>query len=163
MKRNKINEPDMEPVVSPNLNASPEEKTVIGKQISIEGTVQGAEDLLIEGAVKGTIELTEHHLIVGLNGQVESDIQAKSVTIKGRVTGKVNAVADVSITKEAEFEGEIYAKSISVEDGAYLKAMIELEKEPQRQNIHSIKSDDKAVPATSQASTSLADEGSEGK
>jgi cytoskeletal protein CcmA (bactofilin family) len=163
MRRSKTTETDMEPVINPNLSAPSEGKTVIGKQITIEGTVQGKEDLLIEGTVKGSIELAEHHLTIGLNGQVESDIQAKSVTIKGRLTGKVNAFADVSITKEAEFNGEIYAKSISVENGAYLKAMIELEKESQKKNIHSIKLEDKSAPDTSQAPASLADGASEAK
>jgi len=163
MKRSKTNGTDFEPVINHNLSAPSEDKTVIGKQITIEGSVQGKEDLLIEGTVKGNIELAEHHLTIGLNGHVESDIQARSVTIKGRLTGKVNAFADVSITKEAEFNGEIYAKSISVENGAYLKAMIELEKESQEKNIYSIKLEDKPDPDTSQASTSLADEASEAK
>ena len=164
MRKSKMNGTDVEPVMNHNLSGPSEAKTVIGKQITIEGTVQGREDLLIEGTVKGSIELAEHHLTIGLNGHVESDIQAKSVTIKGRLTGKVNAFADVSITKEAEFDGEIYAKSISVENGAYLKAMIELEKESQKKNIHSIKLEDKSAPDASQGPTSLlADEASEAK
>ena len=163
MRKSKPNGMDVEPVINPNLSAPSEAKTVIGKQIIIEGSVQGKEDLLIEGTVKGSIELAEHHLTIGLNGDVESDIQAKSVTIKGRLTGKVNAFADVSITKEAEFNGEIYAKSISVENGAYLKAMIELERETQKKTIHSIKLEDKSAPDMSQAPTRLADEASEAK
>lgn len=163
MKKGRFNEPDMEPVMSPSANAASEEKTVIGKQITIEGTLQGKEDLFVEGTVKGNIELPEHHLTVGPNGQVESDIQAKGVTIKGRVTGKVNASADVSITKEAEFEGEIYAKGISVENGAYLKGMIELEKESQKKHIHPIKSEDKPAPDTGKVPAGLADQAGEGK
>ena len=39
---------------------SSEEKTVIGEQISIEGSICGKENLLIEGSMKGKIELEEH-------------------------------------------------------------------------------------------------------
>ena len=141
----KTNEPDTEPVISPARAVPSEEKTVVGKQITIEGTVRGKEDLLIEGAVKGSIELIEHHLTVGLSGQVESDIQAENVTIKGHVTGNVNALAKVSITKEADFNGEIHAKSISVEDGAFLKAVIELKREPLKKPVSVVKPEVKSA------------------
>jgi cytoskeletal protein CcmA (bactofilin family) len=41
----------------------------------------------------------------------------------------------VEITKDADFNGEIKTKRISVEDGAYLKAAIELEREPQKKAV----------------------------
>lgn len=118
---------------------SVEEKTIIGENISITGDVQGKEDLLIEGSVKGKIELENHHLIVGSKGQVEAEIQAENVTISGRLIGNINAQGKVEITKEADFNGEIKAKRISVEDGAYLKAVIELEREPQKKAESTIK------------------------
>lgn len=108
---------------------SSEEKTVIGEQISIEGSICGKENLLIEGSMKGKIELEEHQVTVGSRGQVEAEIHAKDVTISGRMTGNIQALGKVQITKEAEFNGEVKAKRISVEDGAYIKAVIELERE----------------------------------
>ena len=109
------------------VSSEPEKKTVIGEHISIEGSIQGKEDLLIEGSVKGKIELEQQHVTVGSKGQVQADIHAKDVTISGHLTGNVTAQGRVAITKVADFDGEIKAKGISVEDGAYLKAVIELE------------------------------------
>ena len=111
------------------------DKTIIGEKITIEGTIRGKEDLLIEGLVKGSIEAEAHHLTVGPKGQVEAEIKAANVTISGRLVGNINAVGKVELTKEADFNGEIRAKSISVEDGAYLKAVIELEREPVKKTI----------------------------
>ena len=108
------------------------EKTIIGEHISIEGSILGKEDLLIEGSVKGSVKLDECHLTVGTKGQVEGEIQAENVTISGRLMGNIKARGKVEITKEADFNGEIKAKNISVEDGAYLKAVIELEREPEK-------------------------------
>ncbi len=102
------------------------EKTIIGEQIIIEGSICGGENLLIEGSMKGRIELEEHQVIVGSKGKVEAEIHAKDVTISGRMTGNIQALGKVEITKEAEFNGEIKAGRISVEDGAYIKAVIEL-------------------------------------
>jgi cytoskeletal protein CcmA (bactofilin family) len=43
--------------------------------------------------------------------------------------GNIAANGKVEITKEADFTGEIKAGRISVEDGAYLKAVVELKRE----------------------------------
>jgi cytoskeletal protein CcmA (bactofilin family) len=111
------------------------EKTIIGEKIFIEGSIQGKGDLVIDGSVNGSIELEEYHLTVGPKGRVEADIHADNVTISGRMTGNIKAGCKVEITKDADFNGEIKAKHISVEDGAYLKAAIELEREPQKKAV----------------------------
>ena len=115
-------------VISP---VSHESHTIIGENISIEGGIQGKENLVIEGSVKGNIELEANHLTVGAKGHVEGEIHADSVTVQGRLNGNIQASGKVEITKEADFNGEIRARSISVEDGAMLKAVIELERESQ--------------------------------
>ena len=107
-------------------------KTIIGEHISIDGNIHGKESLIIEGAMKGKIELEKNQITVGTKGRVEAIIHADNVTISGRLTGNIKALGKVSISKGANFTGEIKARSISVEDGAYLKATIELEREPQK-------------------------------
>ena len=90
---------------------------------------EARKTLVIEGTVKGNIEIGGNHLTVGRNGVVEAEIHAENVTISGRLKGNVTAVGRVAITEQADFNGEIRAKSISVQDGAFLKAVIELERE----------------------------------
>jgi cytoskeletal protein CcmA (bactofilin family) len=58
--------------------------------------------------------------------------------------GNINATGRVEITKAADFNGEIKAKSISVEDGSYLKAVIEMEREPTQKAVPLGKPDAKA-------------------
>jgi len=126
--RKKSREPKFE-TLTPNESMVMGDKTIIGEGITIEGTIRGKEDLIIEGTVKGKIEVGGNHLTVGRNGMVEAEIHAESVTISGRLKGNVQAVGRVAITEEADFNGEIRAKTISVQDGAFLKAVIELERE----------------------------------
>ncbi|MGD9228340.1 MAG: polymer-forming cytoskeletal protein [Desulfobacterales bacterium] len=108
------------------------EKTVIGEKISIEGNIHGDEHLIIEGSMKGNIEMDKHNFSVGSRGRVEGEINAQSVRISGQMIGNIKTKGKVEITKEADFMGDIRAKSISVEDGAYFKGSIELEREPHR-------------------------------
>jgi cytoskeletal protein CcmA (bactofilin family) len=116
-------------------SAAAGEKTIIGEHLSIEGTIRASEDVVIEGNVKGTIEIKAHQLTVGSKGKVEADVEADSVVIGGRMVGNVTAKNKVQVTKNADFSGQIKAKRIAVEDGAFVKASIELEKDekPQQQ------------------------------
>lgn len=126
------------------------EKTIIGEHISIEGTIRADEDMVIEGTVKGTIEVKSHQLTVGSKGKVEADVDADSVVIGGRMIGNVTAKNKVQVTKNADFSGQIKAKRIAVEDGAFVKASIELEKDDKPQTPAAVphKSSGTGSPAT---------------
>jgi cytoskeletal protein CcmA (bactofilin family) len=132
-----------------SLSPSPgEETTIIGERISIEGNIQGEGDLTIDGSVKGTIGLDRHHLTVGSKGRVDADIHAENVTISGTMTGNIVAGSKVELAKDADFNGEIRAKRISVEDGAYLKAVIELQREDQEQPVSEVKPAEQGTSAS---------------
>jgi cytoskeletal protein CcmA (bactofilin family) len=105
------------------------EKTIIGEHITIEGIIRGYGNLAIEGSVKGSIDLEKHELSVGTKGKVEAEIHAGNVTVSGQVNGNIKSTGRVSITKDADFSGKIKAQGISIEDGAFLKAVIELDKD----------------------------------
>lgn len=117
------------PVPRPGTEA---ERTLIGENISIEGNIRGDEHLVIEGSMKGNIEMEKHNCTVGAKGRVEGKINAQNAKISGQMIGNIKIQGKVEITKEADFMGEIRAKSISVEDGAYFKGSIELDREPHR-------------------------------
>jgi cytoskeletal protein CcmA (bactofilin family) len=125
---------------------SSEEKTVIGENISIEGNIRGDEHLVIEGSMKGNVEMEKHNFAVGSKGRVEGEIHAQSVSVSGQMIGNINTQGRVEITKEADFMGDIRAKSISVEDGAYFKGSIELIREPHRKTTLTGKSTTVVTP-----------------
>jgi len=116
-----------------------EGQTIIGEHISIEGTIRADEDIIIEGNMKGTIEVKAHQLTVGAKGQVEADVDADSVVISGRMVGNINARNKVHVTKNADFNGQIKARRIAVEDGAFIKASIELERDDKKAAAQGVK------------------------
>jgi cytoskeletal protein CcmA (bactofilin family) len=115
----------------PAFEKQPSEATTafIGEKIAIEGVIQADENIIIEGSFKGSIIAISHQLTVGKKGRVEADIQAENIVISGRMKGALTAFNKVQINHSADFNGQIKAKSIAVEDGAFLKASIELDKE----------------------------------
>ena len=84
--------------------------------------------------MKGNIQLEKHNFRVGPKGQVEGEIAARNVSVSGEFKGNIKSHEKVELTREADFYGEIKAKSISVEDGAYIKGVIELDREPNRKS-----------------------------
>ena len=86
----------------------------------------------IEGSMKGNIELEKHNFRVGPSGRMDGEITARNVSVSGEFKGNIKSHEKVEVTREADFYGEIKAKSISVEDGAYIKGVIELDREPNR-------------------------------
>ena len=105
-------------------------KTIIGKDISIEGDIRGNEHLVIDGSVNGNIEMAAHNFSLGPDGMVEGEIHARNITISGRMKGNIKTPGKIEITKEADFRGDICAKSIAVENGAFFKGSVELINEP---------------------------------
>jgi cytoskeletal protein CcmA (bactofilin family) len=137
--------------------------TIIGENVFIEGNIRGEGNLMIEGTVKGKIELAKHHLTVGLNGQVEAEIQAGEVTVSGHLIGNIAALDRVTITRTADFSGEIKAKRISVEDGAMLKASIELERESPVKDVSKNRLDEPGFSTSQKEPLSLAGSGVKGE
>jgi cytoskeletal protein CcmA (bactofilin family) len=119
-----------EAVVAPTSGTPVVSKaTLIGESITIDGTILAEEDIIIEGSLKGSIIAKSHLVTVGKSGRIEATIQADNIVISGRMKGEITAFNKVQITQGADFTGQIRAKSIAVEDGAFLKASIELDKE----------------------------------
>lgn len=123
------------------------ENTIIGENISIEGHIRGNEHLVIEGAMKGNVQMEGHDFRVGSRGRIEGEIKAQNVKISGQMIGNITTKGKVEITREADFMGDIRAKGISIEDGAYFKGSIELAQEPHRKTTLNAKSTKPATPA----------------
>ena len=98
----------------------------IGKSISIKGDVVGDEDTVIEGRVEGRVELKNHHLTVGPNGDVTGEIGAKQITIVGKVTGNVSATERVEISDTGRLNGDITSPRLLVQEGAQLNGNISM-------------------------------------
>jgi cytoskeletal protein CcmA (bactofilin family) len=101
----------------------------IGKSVVIKGELSGSEDLYVEGNVEGKIELRNHSLTVGPNGTVKADVSAKAVVIQGKLDGSVNASDRVELRKSAVVTGDLSTQRIAIEEGAFLKGKVDVQRE----------------------------------
>ena len=100
---------------------------MIGKSIVVKGNITGDENLVIEGTVEGTVELTKNDLTIGESGQVTADLNAKVIRVDGQVTGDMNGAEKVVISKSGRVQGNIVAPRVTLEDGAKFKGSIDMD------------------------------------
>ena len=103
-----------------------EDKTTISYSTIIEGKIKAEEHLIINGTINGDVEIKGFKLFLGPSGRLEGEVHAQDVRIRGQMKGEIKATGIVQITKEANFSGKIESKGISVEQGAYFDAFVEL-------------------------------------
>ena len=101
----------------------------IGKSVVIKGELSGSEDLYVDGSVEGKIELRNHSLTIGPNGQVKAEVSAKAVVVQGKLDGSVNASDRVELRKSAVVNGDLTTQRIAIEEGAFLKGKVDVQKE----------------------------------
>ena len=101
----------------------------IGKSVKIKGELSGSEDLYVDGQVEGTINLLENSLTVGPNGILKADIHSKGIVVQGKVEGNIEALERAELTKSAIVVGDVATQRMVVEEGAYLKGKVDMQKE----------------------------------
>lgn len=99
----------------------------LGKSVVIKGELTGSEDLTIEGRVEGKIELHQHLLTIGANGQVKAQVVAKSVVVLGQVTGNIAATDKVEIREHGSVEGDITSPRVAIAEGAHFRGSIDMQ------------------------------------
>ena len=100
----------------------------IGQGIEVKGKISGDEDLQIDGKVEGPVLLSGQKLTVGRTAQLSSEVTAREIVVYGKVTGNLRAQDRVEIKKDGEVIGDVTTARISVEDGAYFKGRIEIDR-----------------------------------
>jgi cytoskeletal protein CcmA (bactofilin family) len=100
----------------------------IGKGLIVKGEISGSESLYIDGRVEGSINLPENLVTVGRNGQVKASITARDIVVLGKVCGNIAASNRVEIRVEGSVTGDVAAARLSIEDGAFFKGKIDIQK-----------------------------------
>ncbi len=101
----------------------------IGKAVVIKGELSGSEDLYLDGEVEGNIELHNNILTIGPNGRIRAHVNAKDVIIHGKVDGNIQGKDRVELKRTAVLVGDIVTQRITIEDGAYFKGAIDVQRE----------------------------------
>lgn len=97
---------------SPSVN-------IISEGTKITGNVHSSSDIRVSGAVEGEA-LSKGKLIITEQGRVIGDITATDADIAGKVEGEVKVTNRLVLRKNAIIDGNIYTKTLIVEEGAQI-------------------------------------------
>ena len=120
----------------------------LGSTLQVKGEISGNIDLLIDGSVEGLVQLDERRLTIGATAKVTADIIAREVVVYGTVKGNLRAKDRIEIKKDGSVDGDLTTAQIMIEDGAYFKGSIEIEKSTEKE--HGGQAFTKTSPAASE-------------
>jgi cytoskeletal protein CcmA (bactofilin family) len=100
----------------------------LGASLHVKGEISGNEDLHIDGSVEGLIQLEERKLTVGASAKLTADVVAREVVVYGSVKGNLRARDRIEIKKDGSVVGDLTTARIMIEDGAYFKGSIEIDR-----------------------------------
>jgi cytoskeletal protein CcmA (bactofilin family) len=89
--------------------------STIGEELMITGNVSSTGELHINGKIQGDVQCIA--LVLGENAQLDGDVVAEDVIVRGRLTGSVRALR-VMLQSQSHVEGN---KSLSIEQGTYFE------------------------------------------
>jgi cytoskeletal protein CcmA (bactofilin family) len=97
----------------------------LGKTLAIRGELSGSENVYIDGHLEGSIELHGNDLMVGPNGNIRANVNARSVIVQGKLEGNIEASERAELKRSAVAVGDIAAQRVAIEEGAYYKGKID--------------------------------------
>jgi cytoskeletal protein CcmA (bactofilin family) len=106
----------------------------IGSGLSIKGDLTAGEDVTVDYAFEGFIDLPSHRLVVAEGSRVTATVTAKAVTVHGRLEGHVSAER-VEVGPTAAVEASIVTPHLLVQDGAQFVGAVNTERAQAAANI----------------------------
>lgn len=96
--------------------------TIVSGDTMIDGKIVAKGELRIDGTFKGEIA-SSSQVIVGTNGKVEATIEAKQMTISGRVKGNLRIQERLELLATGELFGDLETQpgALIIEKGARLE------------------------------------------
>jgi len=104
---------------------------VVGRGISVQGSVQDAERLVVEGAVETKL-IHANHLSVSPGGVFTGGAEVDEAEIAGMMVGTLTARSALIIRATGRVQGTARCGRLQVEDGAQINGQVEMITEPDR-------------------------------
>ncbi|MGA8194507.1 MAG: polymer-forming cytoskeletal protein [Acetobacteraceae bacterium] len=115
----------MPPVRAPSRDPAERRTLVVGRGISVQGTVQDAERLVVEGTVEATmIHATE--LAISPGGVFKGEIEVEDVEIAGTIDGTLTARGSLIVRATGKVLGTARCRRLQVEDGGQITGRMEM-------------------------------------
>ena len=100
--------------------------SVIAPGMVITGDVECTGVVKIEGRIEGSVRRARQ-VLIGRQGSVKGDIEAREVVIGGRVDGTITGQDRVDIQGTASVHGDVHTKTIVVQEGGRINGTVHMQ------------------------------------
>ena len=100
-----------------NSSTSSTELNFLGGGTIVEGTIKTDNSVRVDGKLKGKL-ICKNTLTVGLNGEIDGEVQAKNAIIGGKIKGKVSIAEKLVLESKSVLIGELKASKLIIDEGA---------------------------------------------
>ena len=117
--------PGLAPIRAPAREPGERRTLVVGRGISVQGTVQDAERLVVEGTVEATmIHATE--LSIAPGGVFKGEVEVEEAEIAGTIDGTLTARGALVVRSTGRVLGTARCRRLQVEDGGQITGRMEM-------------------------------------
>lgn len=96
---------------------SPNASNIIGKNTTLEGNLNTAGNLRVEGKIVGNIHSTSK-VVLGHTSTIEGNVLAQHLEVCGKVEGTIEVKELLTLKQTAVVNGDIIAAKLVFEEGA---------------------------------------------
>ncbi len=120
------------PAPRPLMPSTPARETaerrtlVVGRGISVQGTVQDAERLVVEGTVEATMINGLTELSIAPGGVFKGEVEVNEAEVAGTIDGTLIARATLVVRNTGRVLGTARCRRLQVEDGGQITGRIEM-------------------------------------
>ena len=98
---------------------------MVGRGISVQGTVQDAERLVVEGTVEASmIHATE--LAISPGGVFKGEVEVEDAEIAGTIDGTLTVRGSLIVRATGKVHGTARCRRLQVEDGGQISGQMEM-------------------------------------
>ncbi len=118
--------PGARPTSGAPRETGPERRTlVVGRGISVQGSVQDAERLVVEGTVEAT-NIRAAELSVAPGGVFRGEVEVEEAELAGTIDGTLVAHGTLVVRASGKLLGAARCRRLQVEDGGQISGRIEM-------------------------------------
>jgi len=103
-----------------------ERMSILPPSMRFKGDLSADEDLLIQGAIEGTIRHTQR-VTIGKEGKIKASITANIIKVEGAVEGDLHAAKSVRLDESGNLRGNIHAPSVCLVEGSQFNGAINMD------------------------------------
>jgi len=98
---------------------------VVGRGISVQGTVQDAERLVVEGTVEASM-IHAAELSISPGGVFKGEVEVEDAEVAGTIDGTLTARGNLIVRATGKVLGTARCRRLQVEDGGQITGRIEM-------------------------------------